>query len=160
VPTIGVEMKSKKTEELASVAETGDPEDFLAPVLGRLLLTARKSNGMKQETLAKKIGVNDATLRRIESGQGSMRPRYVRAICTALGLDYSELVTEALFTFWNNFRATGSAPGTRPVQFLRERILARVDAHQKTERDLVEAYLDFESFVHFKTKFEDQTPES
>lgn len=148
-------MKSKKTEDLAGEVETADSEDFLAPVLGPLLLAARKAYGMKQETLAKKIGVNDATLRRIESGQGSMRPRYVRAICAALGLDYGELVTEALFTFWNQFRTAGTAPGERPIQFLRERILARVDAHQKTERDLVEAYLDFESFVHFKTKFED-----
>ena len=153
-------MKRKQTEEIADTPETGDPEDFLASVLGPLLLSARKSNGMKQETLAKMIGVNDATLRRIESGQGSMRPRYVRAICAALGLDYGELVTEALFTFWNRFRSSDAAPGSRPIQFLRERILARVDAHQKTERDLVEAYLDFESFVHFKTKFEGQAPES
>ena len=148
--------KRKQKNDLPDSAETADPEDFLAPVLGPLLLSARKANGMKQEILAEKIGVNDATLRRIETGQGSMRPRYVRAICEALGLDYGELVTEALFTFWNRFRSSDTAPGSRPIQFLRERILARVDAHQKTERDLVEAYLDFESFVHFKTKWEDR----
>jgi transcriptional regulator with XRE-family HTH domain len=159
MPTMHAEMKNKQNEGLAGPVETGDPEDFLAPVLGPLLLDARKkANGMKQETLAKKIGVNDATLRRIESGQGPLRPKYVRAICDALGLDYGELVTEALFTFWNNFRTSGSGPGERPVQFLRERILARVDAHQKTERELVEAYLDFESFVHFKTRWEGPQP--
>lgn len=147
--------KRKQKDDLADSVETGDPEDFLAPVLGPLLLGARKANGMKQEVLAEKIGVNDATLRRIETGQGSMRPRYVRAICEALGLDYGEVVTEALFTFWNRFRSSDTAPGSRPIQFLRERILARVDAHQKTERELVEAYLDFESFVHFKTKWEE-----
>jgi transcriptional regulator with XRE-family HTH domain len=146
-------MSKKSVDPVPPASE--DPEDFLAPILGPLLWKARKSVGMKQEILAEKIGVNDATLRRIESGQGSMRPRYVRAICKALGLDYEETVTEALFTFWNSLGSSAAEKGERPLQLLREKILARVDAHQKTERELVEAYLDFESFVHFKAKWED-----
>jgi transcriptional regulator with XRE-family HTH domain len=149
--------KKKQNDDLGSSVETVDPEDFLSPALGPLLLKARKATGMKQEVLAKKIGLNDATLRRIETGQGSMRPRYVRAICEALGVDYEEIVTEALFTFWNGFRGAG-AQGERPLQILRERILTRVEAHQKTQRDLIEAYLDFESYVHFKTKWDDVAP--
>lgn len=113
---------------------------------------------MKQDVLAKKIGVNDATLRRIEAGQGPLRPRYVRAICQTLGADYEEILTEALFTFWNDLRRSDSAQGARPLELLREKILLRVEAHHKTERDLVEAYLDFESFVHFKAKWEDVAP--
>lgn len=151
-------MNGKKQSHTATIPAAKDPEDFLSPVLGPLLLRARKSAGMKQDALAEKIGVNDATLRRIEGGRGPLQPRYVRAICQALGADYEEILTEALFTFWNDLRHSGAPQGARPLELLREKILLRVDAHQKTERDLVEAYLDFETFVHFKTKWEDVVP--
>jgi transcriptional regulator with XRE-family HTH domain len=147
-------MTSKQNEDRAVPAESRDQEDFLAPFLGPLLLRARRAAGMKQEALARKIDINDATLRRIENGMGPVRPKNVRAICRALGTDYQELVTEALFMYWKSLSSRESSP----LKILRARLLAQVEAYQKTQRELIEAYLDFESFVHFKTKWDDVAP--
>jgi len=108
---------------------------------------------IKQEDLARKVGINDATLRRIEAGQGA-RPAYVRSICEALDLSYEDVVTEALFDLWRGFHSTEGA-GRMPLQMLRESLFEKLDAYQKSQRALFEAYFEFESFVHFKMKWED-----
>jgi transcriptional regulator with XRE-family HTH domain len=131
------------------------PDDFLGPFIGKILLRARKARNITQEDLARKVGVNDGTLRRIEGGLG-VRPAYVQLICEALGLDHEEVVTEALLRLWLSFSSTAAA--RRPLRLLRENFMGKLDTYQKAQRELVEAYLDFESFVHFKTKWEDAVP--
>jgi transcriptional regulator with XRE-family HTH domain len=148
-------MTRKQNDDQSVPTESRDQEnDYLAPFLGPLLLRARRAAGIKQEVLARKIDINDATLRRIETGQGPVRPKNVRAICRALGADYQEIVTEALFTYWKSLTSRESSP----LRILRARLLTHLEAHQKTQRELIEAYLDFESFVHFKTKWDDVAP--
>src|SRR5437868_10387852 len=123
-------------------------DDFLGPSLGRILLRARKVRGIKQEDLAKQIGINDATLRRIEAGQGA-RPAYVRSICEALDLHYEEIVAEALFDLWRGFHGSPEGAGRMPLQMLRDNLFEQLDAYQKSQRGLFEAFFEFQSFVHF-----------
>ena len=135
-------------------AATDGTDDILGPSLGRILLRARKARTIKQEDLARQIGINDATLRRIEAGQGA-RPAYVKSICEALGLSYEEVVTEALFDLWRGFHSGTEGAGRVPLQMFRDSLFEKLDAYQKSQRALFEAYFDFESFVHFKMKWED-----
>ena len=128
-------------------------DDILGPSLGKILLRARRERTIKQEELARQIGINDATLRRIEAGQGA-RPAYVRSICEALGLSYEEVVTEALFDLWRGFHKSTEGAGQAPLQVFRDSLFEKFDAYQESQRALFEAYFEFESFVHFKTKWE------
>ena len=129
-------------------------DDILGPSLGKILLRARKARTIKQEDLARQIGVNDATLRRIEAGQGA-RPAYVKSICQALHLSYEEVVTEALFDLWQGLHGGAEGAGRAPLQTFRDSLAEKLDAYQKSQRALFEAYFEFESFVHFKMKWED-----
>ena len=133
-------------------ADGESPNDFLSPFLGPILQRGRKARGRSQEALAKDIGINDATLRKIEKGHGA-DPASVELICKVLGLDYEDVVGEALFKFWQSFH--GSTRDRLPLQLLRQRLLAKFAAYQRVQSELFEAYLDFESFVHFKMKWED-----
>jgi transcriptional regulator with XRE-family HTH domain len=129
-------------------------DDILGPSLGKVLLRARRARTIKQEDLARQIGVNDATLRRIEAGQGA-RPAYVKSICEALNLSYEEVVTEALFDLWRGFQGGPEGAERVPLQRFRDSLVEKFDAYQKSQRALFEAYFEFESFVHFKMKWED-----
>jgi transcriptional regulator with XRE-family HTH domain len=133
--------------------EKGDedegPNDFLSPFLGPILLRERKAHNRIQEDLAKELGINDATLRKIEKGRGA-DPASVERICKALGLDYEAVVSEALFTFWRDFH--GSTPGRRPLQLLHKNLRGKFAAYQRSQSELFEAYLEFETF---KMKWED-----
>lgn len=128
------------------------PNDFLSPFLGPILQRGRKAHHRSQEALAREIGINDATLRKIEKGHGA-DPASVELICKALGLDYEGVVGEALFKFWQTFH--GSTRERLPLHRLREHLLARFAAYQRVQADLFAAFLDFESFVHFKMKWEE-----
>ncbi|HEX3526363.1 MAG TPA: helix-turn-helix transcriptional regulator [Thermoanaerobaculia bacterium] len=128
-------------------------DDILGPSLGKILLRARRARTIKQEELARKVGINDATLRRIEAGQGA-RPVYVRSICEALGLSYEEVVTEALFDLWRGFHQSTEGAGQAPLQRFRDSLFEKFAAYQESQRALFEAYFEFESFVHFKMKWE------
>jgi len=139
-----------------------DYEDFFGPYLGAVLLRARKEKHVSQLALAETVRISDGTLRRIEMGQGPMRPKFVTAICDALGLRLADVVLEALFSFWMDFQRKaaedaedGSANPLGPYQRLREKILDRFDANTRTRRELIEARLDMEAFIHFKMKLED-----
>jgi len=128
-------------------------DDILGPSLGKILLRARRARTIKQEELARQIGINDATLRRIEAGQGA-RPAYVKSICEALGLSYEEVVMEALFDLWRGFHKGTEGAGPAPLQMFRDSLFEKLDAYQESQRALFEAYFEFESFVHFKMKWE------
>ncbi|HEV7504479.1 MAG TPA: helix-turn-helix transcriptional regulator [Thermoanaerobaculia bacterium] len=139
-----------------------DYEDFFGPYLGSVLLRARKEKGVSQLALAETVHVSDGTLRRIEIGQGPMRPKLVMAICEALDLRLTDVVLEALFSFWMDFQRkaeeggdAGSANSLGPYRRLRENVLDKFDANTRTERELMEARLDMEAFIHFKRRLED-----
>jgi len=129
-------------------------DDILGPSLGKILLRARRARTIKQEELARKVGINDATLRRIEAGQGA-RPAYIRSICEALGLSYEEVVTEALFDLWRGFHKSKKRAEQAPLQVFRDSLFEKFDAYQESQRALFEAYFEFESFVHFKMTWEE-----
>jgi transcriptional regulator with XRE-family HTH domain len=107
-----------------------DHDDFLGPYLGPVLVRARRKQGFSQLAVAEMVHVSDGTLRRIESGQGPMRPKLVRSICEALDLRLNDVVLEALFSFWIDFQKKAgeggedsSANPLGPYQRLRENIL-------------------------------------
>jgi len=133
-------------------ADGEGPNDFLSPFLGPILQRGRKAHNRSQEALAKEIGVNATTLSKIENGRGA-DPASVALICKVLGLDFEDVVGEALFKFWQSFH--GSTRDRLPLQRLRQRLLAKFAAYQRVQSELFEAYLDFESFVHFKMKWEE-----
>jgi transcriptional regulator with XRE-family HTH domain len=146
---------------MASPRSFDEYEDFFGPYLGPILVRARKERDMSQVALAEKLRISDATLRRIETGLGPMRPRIVASICKALDLRLDDVVLEALFSFWKDFqrRATegggeDSANVLGPYQRLRERILDKFDAHVRSRRELMEADLDLQAFIHFKLKLD------
>jgi len=145
-------VMAKKGRGAQGEDQNESPNDFLSPFLGPILLRGRKADGRSQERLAREIGINDATLRKIEKGQGA-DPASVQMICKTLGLDYEDVVSEALFTFWRDFH--GTTPGRRPLERLLQRLRAKFAAYQKGQSELLEAYLEFESFVHFKMKWEE-----
>ena len=107
------------------------------------------------------VDVSDGTLRKIELGQGPMRPKFVAAICHVLGLRHNDVVQEAMFSFWMDFQSKaaedgkdGSANPLGPYHRLREKILEKFDANIRTQRELIEAYLEMVAFIHFKTRLE------
>jgi transcriptional regulator with XRE-family HTH domain len=137
-------------------------DDFFGPYLGRVLLRARKEKRVSQLALAEMVHLSDSTLRRIEIGQGPMRPKLVMAICEALDLRLTDVVLEALFSFWMDFQEkaeeggeAGSANPLGPYNRLRENILDKFDANSRTQRELLVAHLDMEAFIHFKRRLED-----
>jgi transcriptional regulator with XRE-family HTH domain len=139
-----------------------DYADFFGPHLGRVLLRARKEKRISQVALANTLDVNDATLRRIEAGQGPMRSKHVKAICKALDLRLTDVVLEALISFWMDFQRKaeeegepGSANPLGPYHRLREKILDKFDANTRTQRELIQAHLDMEAFIYFKLRLED-----
>ena len=65
--------------------------------IGDLIARRRKEKGLTQETLIEMIGddkLSISTLRRIESGQGSMNLFRLETICQALGCKLQDVITE------------------------------------------------------------------
>ena len=60
--------------------------------VGDRIALARKRADVKQEDLAKLIGVSTSTLQKVESGHTSPRLELVSRIAAALKLDYADLV--------------------------------------------------------------------
>jgi len=139
-----------------------DYAEFFGPYLGRVLLRARKEKRVSQVALADTLDVNDATLRRIEAGHGPMRSKHVKAICKALDLRLTDVVLEALSSFWMDFQRKaeeegepGSANPSGPYYRLRKNILEKFDANTRAQRELIQAHLDMEAFIYFKLRLED-----
>lgn len=125
--------------------QTSDKDEgFLLPYIYREIFEARLKAKLSQEALAKLIGSSDATVRRIESGQGSIHPALLKKLCDALGLSYTDLVTRALIKTW---RALHGPEGAGPFEDFRERLLARFDARKSGDRDFLEDVLDYASFL-------------
>jgi hypothetical protein len=83
----------------------------------------------------------------------SLRPRDLRL---------TDVVLEALFSFWIDFQKKAgeggedsSANSLGPYQRLRENILDKFDANTRTQRELLEAHLDMDAFIRFLRRLED-----
>jgi transcriptional regulator with XRE-family HTH domain len=125
-------------------------DGLLAPFLGKILLGKRKEKNFKQEELAKKIEINDATVRRIETGQGGSEDN-IRKICGFLGLSYEEVVIEALFDLFRARLSEGSEQTL--VRKLRDDLSEKIDAYQRSQRRLFDAYFELMIFAAlFKAK--------
>jgi transcriptional regulator with XRE-family HTH domain len=138
-----------------------DYEDFFGPYLGPILSKVRKAKGLSQVGLAERVRIGDATLRRIENGAGPMRPKVIAAICKELDVLLDDVVLEALFSFWKDFQrraSEGTAAGATsilgPYQRMRDRIFERYEANVRTGRELMEANLDLQAFIHFKMRLD------
>ena len=121
-----------------------EDKGFLVPYIGSVIWEARENAGLSQEGLAKRAGTSDATVRRIEKGKGSIHPMLLKRLCEVLGLNYTDVVTQALIKTW---RALHGPEGVGPLEQLRERILARFDAQKTGERVQLEEILDYAAFL-------------
>ena len=129
------------------------PVDPLSPFVGPLLLHAREVAGLKQEVVARKAGISDTTLRRIENGVGPLRNDYLMDICKVLGLNPDLVLLEALTPLWLAVAEKLARDPMGPVPFLREKVMAAVDARHQAERKEIDAKLFWDSFLFFKMKY-------
>jgi len=119
-------------------------EGFLVPHLGPVIFEARMKAKLSQEQLAKRAGTSDATVRRIETKLGSIRPQLLKSLCEVLGLNYTDVVTQAMIKTW---RALHGREDVGPLEHFRGRILARFDARNTGDRVLLEEFLDYAAFL-------------
>jgi transcriptional regulator with XRE-family HTH domain len=129
-------MKNEETSER--------DEGFLLPYIGPVILDARLKSKLSQGALAKRAGTSDATVRRIESKTGSIRPELLKRLCEALKLNYTDVVTLALIKTWRDLHGPA---GVGPLTQFRERILEKFDQRKTRERDFLEEVLDYMAFI-------------
>jgi transcriptional regulator with XRE-family HTH domain len=73
-----------------------EPEDFLTPYLGPIILGLRRKRRMTQKELAKASGIHETTLGKIESGEGRVRPDLAESLCSVLGESTDEIIARAI----------------------------------------------------------------
>jgi transcriptional regulator with XRE-family HTH domain len=129
------------------------PVDPLSPFVGPLLLHAREAAPLKQETVAKKAGISDTTLRRIENGVGPLSNDYLRAICGALKLNPDLVLLEATIGLWESLLKRLAQDPQGPIPLLRSQVLEAVDARHEAERRETDAKLLWDSLLFYKTQF-------
>jgi transcriptional regulator with XRE-family HTH domain len=115
-------------------------------------LRARQAAGMKQEVVAKKAGLSDASLRKIENGLGPLHNNYIELICKSLGLNYDAVLLEAI----TNLRCAllerlGRDPES-PLYDLQEKRKAALTARHEAERKQLEADLEWDNSLYLKRK--------
>ncbi len=69
-----------------------DGEDFAAEVAADALLSARKEKGLTQQQLAKKVGIPQSQISRIERNPDRTTVKTMRKIAKALGVDVSRIL--------------------------------------------------------------------
>ena len=126
--------------------------DPLSPYLGPLLLRARQAAGMKQEVVAAKAGLSDATLRKYENGKGSLYIKDIEAICKILGLNADVVLLEASTTMRGDLLSKLGKNPELPLQDLQEERRAALRARQDAERKELEAELRWNGLLYFKQK--------
>jgi transcriptional regulator with XRE-family HTH domain len=137
-------MASRKRKERKE-----EDDDFLGPHLGPVLFRIRKPV-MTQEQLAAELEMNAATLRRIESGLGPIRPAVVRDICRILKADFNSVIKEAAAALARDFQRRAAPEGgdagepssIEKARASRTKILATFDARVRSDREMLEGLLD------------------
>jgi len=128
------------------------PADPLSPFLGPLLLRARQRADMKQEVVAAKAGMSDATLRKIENGSYSPQNEQLESICKALGLNHDIVLLEASTSLAQSLLERLGRDQNLDLHGLREKRIAIVKARHQLELEEVEAEFSQDSLMYLKTK--------
>jgi len=128
-------MKNEETSER--------DEGFLLPYIGPVILDARLKSKLSQGALAKRAGTSDATVRRIETKTGSIRPALLKRLCEVLKLSYTDVVTQALIKTWRDLHEPAGGPLTQ----FRERILEKFDQQKTKDRGFLEEVLEYAAFI-------------
>ena len=87
------------------------PEKEYKMKVGENILYWRKINGLKQETLAEKIGISVTALSNIENGVSKPNIERIEDIADALEIEVSQLLTnpQQLFAFTNTAPGDGTS---------------------------------------------------
>ncbi len=128
------------------------PADPLSPFLGPLLLRARQKAEMKQEVVASKAGMSDATLRKIENGLFSPQNEQLVAICKAVGLNHDVVLLEAATSLSQTLLERLGRDPDLDLHGLREKMIAAVKARHQSELEEIEAKLSWGRLLYLKTK--------
>lgn len=126
--------------------------DPLSPYLGPLLLRARQAAGMKQEVVAAKAGLSDATLRKYENGKGSLYKQDIESLCQILGLNSDVVLLEASTAMRGDLLERLGRSPELPLNDLQEERRAALKARQDAERKELEAELRWNGLLYFKQK--------
>jgi transcriptional regulator with XRE-family HTH domain len=137
----------KKPEKPAEPA--ADP---LSPFLGPLLLRARQAVDMKQEIVAEKVKLSDATLRKIEKGQASVPIPLLESICKVLGVNPDVLVLEASTAMRCDLLGRLGRDPELPLYDLQEKRRVALKARHEAELKELEADLSWDSVLYIKQK--------
>ena len=114
---------------------------------------------MKQEVAAEKLGISDATLRKVEEGEGSLYLKYLYAICQLLKLSPDMVLYRASGPMWVSLlKKVAQDLNAPPVPPFRKTMLDALDARQQAERKELEAKLLWESALLFNTHLLLQEP--
>jgi transcriptional regulator with XRE-family HTH domain len=128
------------------------PADPLSPFLGPLLLRARQKAGMKQEVVASKAGMSDATLRKIENGLFSPQNEQLESICKALGSNHDVMLLEASTSLAQTLLERLGRDPDLELHGLREKRIATLKARHQLELEEIEDEFSWESLAYLKTK--------
>jgi len=93
--SMAVEVLDELEHEALTGQRPGDfvnGEDFAAEVAAEALLNARKEKGLTQQQLAKKVGIPQSQISRIERNPDRTTVKTMRKIAKALGVDVSRIL--------------------------------------------------------------------
>jgi transcriptional regulator with XRE-family HTH domain len=128
------------------------PADPLSPFLGPLLLRARQKAEMKQEVVASKAGMSDATLRKIENGLFSPQNEQLEAICKTVGLNQDVVLLEAATSLAQTLLERLGRDPDLDLHGLREKMIAIAKARHQLELEALETQLSWGSLLYLKAK--------
>jgi transcriptional regulator with XRE-family HTH domain len=128
------------------------PADPLSPFLGPLLLRARQKAEMKQEAVASKAGMSDATLRKIENGLFSPQSGQLEVICKTVGLNHDVVLLEAATSLAQALLERLGRDPDLDLHGLREKKIALAKLRHQSELEELEVDLSWGSLLYLKTK--------
>lgn len=96
--------------------------------VGENILYWRRLKGIKQEVLAKKIGISSGALSNIENGVSKPDIERIEEIASALEIELNQLLTnpQQLFTFNNSPQSNGVIYGTNNQQNMDKELLHKL----------------------------------
>jgi transcriptional regulator with XRE-family HTH domain len=107
---------------------------------------------MKQAVVAVKAGLSDASLRKYESGKGSLYKHQIDSICKVLGVNADLILLEASTSLRCALLARLGRDPALPLYDLQEKRNAALTARHEAERKELEAELDWDNSLYLKQK--------
>lgn len=142
-------LKDLKRKQLSEALKTGIPVPISK--LGRRLRDIREGLGLTQKQLANKLGTSQAQLSRIEENSGATTLKSLVKLVTALGCNFSGLVTsekdlaeiinrqakkkaeQMLKRTFANMAMEKQAPGKKAYDFQLKKLIAELAANPGPE---------------------------